>query len=215
MSASHRGFSSTAVVLSAFVLGVLTGLSIASTGRTTQGHALADEQHGRRLREFAVAARPDAESACALERLLGLSEENSSRAAVAHLVSRLRSVRAKGTPLTSPAFTPLRQHPGSSSVLQDAFVRLHHLLFQVGWLPIHEWGARGFRNGSGSGCSGPACDGWLHEAYTVPFNQVNGHARPSVLARLAINGWTRAQGRRTSANSTCLGWDTVEYISPD
>ena len=59
---------------------------------------------------------------CALEALLGL-QPHESRAAVAqftaNLPARARAWQAK-----------LIKHPGSRTILQDAFVRFHHLLFQ-------------------------------------------------------------------------------------
>ena len=53
-----------------------------------------------------------------------------------------------GWPAGAGACTPLKKHPSSKSILQDAFVRFHHLLFQhtPPLLPLHEWGARGSRD---------------------------------------------------------------------
>ena len=137
-------------------------------------------------------------SECPLEDLLGITS-TVAHVAVSHFATRL--------PAEAGAHTPLQSHPSSKSILQDAFVRLHHMLFlhTPPLLPLHEWGARML-------LSRPPTNSWLHSAYTIPFNRSWGHARPSVLSRLAINGWLQAQGVRTSQNATCLGWDNTEYV---
>ena len=143
---------------------------------------------------------------CPLEALLGL-EPSMARLAVTKLAGGLQA--------EAGAFVPLVQHPGSKTILQDAFVKLHHLLFQhrPPLLPLHEWGARGPKSKNFSSFAAPGSQ--THAAMTLSINRPNGHARPSVLARLAHNGWILSQAHRMPPNSTCLGWDNHEYINDE
>ena len=188
---------STAVVVS-FACGYFAGHRGAPAVSASVG--------GRNLGECASTSLPaqqEASSDCAFQDLLGLDKVSASTAVAA---------LASGLPSQSRAFEPLTRHPGSKSILQDAFVRLHHLLFQhePPFLPLHEWGARGVRNFSSFGTPGTL----VHAAMQLSQSHT-GHARPSVLSRLAHNSWILGQARRTPPNSTCLGWDNFEYINPD
>ena len=140
---------------------------------------------------------------CALDRLLGLDAHGHAAGA---------SVRklAAHVPSSAGAFAPLVSHPGSKTLLQDAFVRFHHLLYQHDppLLPLHEWGARGIKNRTVLA----SLPGWTKAAYELGQIRPTGHARPSVLPRLAMNGWLLGQAARTRMGSVCLGWDNTEYI---
>ena len=142
-------------------------------------------------------------SPCPLETLLGL-ERDSAHEAVAKLTA--------GLPAEAGAYTPLQRHPGSRTIIQDAFVRFHGILFQHSppLLPLHEWGARGPRDRNFSNYGVPGT--LMHAAMKLSEGRTAGHARPSVLPRLAHNGWIIGQAGRTLPNSTCLGWDNTEYI---
>ena len=142
-------------------------------------------------------------SPCPLETLLGL-ERDSAHEAVAKLTA--------GLPAEAGAYTPLQRHPGSRTIIQDAFVRFHGILFQHSppLLPLHEWGARGPRDRNFSNYGVPGT--LMHAAMKLSEGRTAGHARPSVLPRLAHNGWIIGQAERTLPNSTCLGWDNTEYI---
>ena len=140
---------------------------------------------------------------CPLENFLGLSVHH------AKLVRAATDAAAK-LPSEAQAFAPLRMHPGSKSLLQDAFVRFHHLLFQHSppLLPLHEWGARGINRSQHH-----MLPGWTRAATELGWTRPTGHVRPSVLSRLAHNGWILGQaGRVTKSKAVCLGWDNSEYV---
>ena len=99
---------------------------------------------------------------CPLEALLGL-EPSMARLAVTKLAGGLQA--------EAGAFVPLVQHPGSKTILQDAFVKLHHLLFQhrPPLLPLHEWGARGPKSKNFSSFAAPGSQ--THAAMTLSINR--------------------------------------------
>lgn len=184
--------------------GVLGAASIASVARAPSADAHArgadDDEEEEDISNRPRRLQHESSLSCPLESLLGLGASKSSRA-VAQLMARLP---AEARELIQ---SPLHQHGGSKTILQDAFVRFHHLLYMHSppLLPIHEWGARGMRNRTRDAV------GWTREAFSLLSPM--GHARPSVLPRLAHNGWVLGQAHRASTpNSTCLGWDNTEYI---
>lgn len=161
-------------------------------------------KHPNSARRLAQSAE---QHACPLEALLGLELGVTSEA-----VAKL----ATGLPAEAGAYTPLQRHPGSKTILQDAFVRFHHLLFQHAppLLPLHEWGARGPKDKNFSNYGAPGTR--MHAAMKFSLGRRGvGHARPSVLPRLAHNGWIIGQAGRTRPNSTCLGWDNTEFIGAE
>jgi len=170
------------------------------------GGYMAGRQSSGGHREQLAGRQLQAERECPLEAMLGL-EPRMASAEIAKLAGGLQA--------EAGAFETLQQHPGSKTIIQDAFVKLHHLLFQhrPPLLPLHEWGARGPKNKNFSSFAVPGS--WTHAAMALSLNRPTGHARPSVLPRLAHNGWIIGQARRTPPNASCLGWDNVEYIDDD
>ena len=180
------------LIVAAFACGFLAG----------RGDAQPPASTARRLAEI----RRPPYTTCPLEALLGLERASASEA-----VAKL----AAGLPAEAGAYTPLQRHPGSRTILQDAFVRFHGMLFQHSppLLPLHEWGARGPRDKNFSNYGAPGTV--MHAAMRLSEGRSAGHARPSVLTRLAHNGWIIGQAERTLPNSTCLGWDNTEYIEAE
>ena len=85
--------------------------------------------------------------------------------------------------------TPLRKHERSKSVLQDAFVRLHRFMYEIGYLPLAEWGlgrgSRGLLN---------------HDT--------------SVVARLGLRRFFDNFTRLVPENARCITWDSTHYLEP-
>mmetsp|Transcript_30546 Transcript_30546/g.50578 ORF Transcript_30546/g.50578 Transcript_30546/m.50578 type:complete len:299 (+) Transcript_30546:221-1117(+) len=97
------------------------------------------------------------------------------------LVSQLRAER-----LNLTGIEPIRRHPGSRSVLQDVFVRLHGLLYDQDLLPLSTWG-----EGRGFGTSNIYKDN---------------------VARIATTEFVRDHSRLVPHGSACLEWDQLLYV---
>ena len=152
------------LLVAAFVCGFFAG-----RGDVQQHPASSARRLAQVSRQYAV-CRLEAQSAGPLEGLLGLDKASASDA-VAQL--------AKGLPFDADAFTPLQRRPGSKTVIQDAFVRFQHMLFQHSppLLPLHERGARGPRDRNFSNHGGAA-----------PLRARPSSARPAASARRAAKG---------------------------
>ena len=83
----------------------------------------------------------------------------------------------------APSLSRHGRHVGGKALLQDAFVRMHRQLFDLGLLPLSRWGE--------------GRDGGL---------------RTSTISRPGFLQFLREQSYRVRPNSLCLGWDDTRYV---
>ena len=161
------------LLVATFACGFLAG-----RGGDVQQHPASSARRLAQVSRQYTVCRLEAQSAGPLEALLGLDKASASDA-----VAKL----ARGLPTEADAFTPLQRRPGSKTVIQDAFVRFQHMLFQHSppLLPLHERGARGPRDRNVSNYGGAA----------APLGARPSSARPAASARRAAKGGASPQSR--------------------
>ena len=167
------------LLVATFACGFLAGRS----GGDVQQHPASSARRLAQVSRQYTVCRLEAQSAGPLEALLGLDKASASDA-----VAKL----ARGLPTEADAFTPLQRRPGSKTVIQDAFVRFQHMLFQHSppLLPLHERGARGTRDRNVSNYGAAA-----------PLGARPSSARPAASARRAAKGGASPQSRSAAVTA--------------
>lgn len=115
------------------------------------------------------------------------------------LIRRLQLRRAKRShrPDHSLITGPLTRY--YESPIQDAYVRLHRLLFELKLLPLSTWGNRNFVEPMPS---------WLSRA------SVAGRGLGGTISRLGLNHFLLQYEHRVPSNATCLGIDVAQQYLP-
>ena len=142
-------------------------------------------------------ARQQAEATLASAARHGAAERRRLQQVPACVLDSLVGlVHAEDLANETAASTPLQRHPTSVSILQDAYVAFHRLMFTRNLLPLSPWGLGRCPAGSSSYCTAKGALAHSANAYDA-----------SVVVRFAMARFFKEFAQWVPKGAACLEWD--------